>query len=615
MPRPVSGKTTVYRYKISKKNGYSYVYERTERYDPELKRMVKIGGVTLLGKVKDDDPEQTLLKTRPKRSASPKKTSKSNAISDNTSCQECSRQKTFAKFPEPEKPDAAPGIEQALHYRPGVSRILDFIAAKTGIEKDISSLLDKGTAEKLISCVRFLVCSGNESLSRVSAWQLTHPIPFQEGLSGDICRRLTQELGTDESFREQLFKLRFYRMPQDETLVASLGSAVSSSFENRNSAGYGFNEPDNALPAIKWLYLYVLGTHEPLAFSQRPGSIPDAVSVRNTLEQMKEITGDRKIILVADDGFYRDENAYELIKSGYDFISRASLSAKWVRECLERERHRLESSSLCADSTGCVIGITKRTCHTFYGKAEDGGSPPAVRKICYLHFYLDMSRRSRMSAGFNIMLKGIRDRLEAGCPADSMDPRARKVADDFLEILHDECGDNIRVRYKDEAISRARADFGIFALLTYGASPLLSDAVCVFSEYVRREQIEDRFQAERYSVDGRHVRSWYGENYMGKAIMQFAVLCYEECLRSEIERVKQVLRRDIADFGKSGKDPAMTGRKQELLTWLNDMSIHELLSWYDAVENTEVSAEIRSARWSPEITERDRLFFNLLGAR
>ena len=103
MPRPVSGKTTVYRYKVSKKNGYSYVYERTERYDPELKRMVKIGGVTLLGKVKDDDPEQTLLKTRPKRSASPKKTSKSNAISDNTSCQECSRQKTFAKFPEPRK--------------------------------------------------------------------------------------------------------------------------------------------------------------------------------------------------------------------------------------------------------------------------------------------------------------------------------------------------------------------------------------------------------------------------------------------------------------------------------------------------------------------------------
>lgn len=129
MPRPVSGKTTVYRYKVSKKNGYSYVYERTERYDPELKRMVKIGGVTLLGKVKDDDPEQTLLKTRPKRSASSKKTSKSNAISDNTSCQD-SRQKTFAKFPEPEKPDAAPGIEQALHYRPGVSRILDFIAAK-----------------------------------------------------------------------------------------------------------------------------------------------------------------------------------------------------------------------------------------------------------------------------------------------------------------------------------------------------------------------------------------------------------------------------------------------------------------------------------------------------
>ena len=65
MSRPVSGKTTTYQYKVKKKNGYSYVYQRTEKYDPSTKRMIKVGSVVLLGKVKDDDPSQTILKTRP----------------------------------------------------------------------------------------------------------------------------------------------------------------------------------------------------------------------------------------------------------------------------------------------------------------------------------------------------------------------------------------------------------------------------------------------------------------------------------------------------------------------------------------------------------------------
>ena len=75
MSRPVSGKTTTYQYKVKKKNGYSYVYQRTEKYDPSTKRMIKVGSVVLLGKVKDDDPSQTILKTRPKKPSSKKQVS------------------------------------------------------------------------------------------------------------------------------------------------------------------------------------------------------------------------------------------------------------------------------------------------------------------------------------------------------------------------------------------------------------------------------------------------------------------------------------------------------------------------------------------------------------
>ena len=86
-----------------------------------------------------------------------------------------------------------------------------------------------------------------------------------------------------------------------------------------------------------------------------------------------------------------------------------------------------------------------------------------------------------MSAEFNTMLKGIREQLEAGYPVDSLDRKAKKVIDDFLEISCE--GDNIRVRYNEEAISKAKADFGIFSLLTYGTSPMLSDTTRTFKEY------------------------------------------------------------------------------------------------------------------------------------
>ncbi len=67
MSRPISGKTTTYTYKKSCGNGYSYVYERTDKYDPKRKRMMQEGPVRLLGKIRDDDPSQTLIRTRPKK--------------------------------------------------------------------------------------------------------------------------------------------------------------------------------------------------------------------------------------------------------------------------------------------------------------------------------------------------------------------------------------------------------------------------------------------------------------------------------------------------------------------------------------------------------------------
>ncbi len=244
MARPITGKTTIYQHIVPKNNGYSYVYERTEQYDPVKKRMVKVGSERLLGKFRNDDPEHTLLRTRPKKPSARK------ASDSVVSCDSNPQGLAEEQSQESQK------VEAAARLRIGTRQILNRIADETGIESDIYAILDKGTADKLISCARFLVCSANEPLSRIRTWQLTHPIPYVEGISKDICHRLTNELGTNETFRQQLFQRRFDRQPQDRLVVAVDGSTVSTYSENQAAARYGFNKAGDGLPTIKWMDLY-----------------------------------------------------------------------------------------------------------------------------------------------------------------------------------------------------------------------------------------------------------------------------------------------------------------------------------------------------------------------
>ncbi len=499
----------------------------------------------------------------------------------------------------------------ASRKRIGAWRILDCIAKKTGIEEDVYSLLDQGTAEKLISCARFLVCTANEPLSRIRTWQLTHPIPYHEGLSKDVCQRLTNSLGINEAFRQKLFQKRIDRQDVDELVIALDGSTVSTYSDNQVSARYGFNKAQDGLPTIKWLDLYASRTREPLAFALQPGNIPDVVSIDNQLQQMKALIGNRELILVFDNGFYSDSNAYELITHGYSFIGRIEYNTKWIYKHLENLRQELETSSCCCGSDGNVVGITKRVFHTFTSKKDEEGNTHTIRKICYLHFYLDLTKRTSMTTSFNVKLKELKTQIEDGIPLESMTESAQKEAKAYFEISYS--NGSAKVSYKKDAIVEAKKDFGLFCLISFGKSDILTTTEKTHREYICREHIEDHFRAEKNTIDGDHVRSWYGENYLGKVTIQFVALVYEERLWNEVENIKLKLREEITEPIKIEKEKVITGKKQKLLTWLSGMSSVELLGWFDAIEETEVSTQIKTMRWSTEVLERDKMFLERLG--
>ena len=295
MARHISGETKTYNVKRTLKNGVIYVYQRTEKYDSVLRRMRKAGKDVLIGKILPSEPGR-IVPTRPYAGITDTGRAAEQATPDGGSCTSPEGDGTKQELDE----------NLALSARrrhEGAGRLLDRAAELCGIEEDIYALTDKGTAQKLISCARFLVSTGGDRLSHIATWQVMHPIPYEEGLSKDICHRLTQSLGVNETFRQSLFQRRFDRQGGDGSLVVAFdGSTVSTYSENQVDARYGFNKDGDGLPTIKWLAFYASESCEPLAFAKQPGNVPDVVSVTNAMSQLSALTT-RRVVLVTDNGF------------------------------------------------------------------------------------------------------------------------------------------------------------------------------------------------------------------------------------------------------------------------------------------------------------------------
>ena len=163
MPRKASGEPKVKTVERTQANGDIYVYEVTTLYNPKKRYNEHISS-RLLGKKSADGNE--IIPTRPKRS------SKSVAVT-------------------------------AVRKTVGAMDILEWIGRESGIDDDLLSSADAGTAQKIISIARFWMANPDKTISRIEEWQISHTLPYSEGLSEDICYALMKTLGQDISISQE----------------------------------------------------------------------------------------------------------------------------------------------------------------------------------------------------------------------------------------------------------------------------------------------------------------------------------------------------------------------------------------------------------------------------
>ena len=97
-------------------------------------------------------------------------------------------------------------------------------------------------------------------------------------------------------------------------------------------------------------------------------------------------------------------------------------------------------------------------------------------------------------------------------------------------------------------------------------------------DYRLREKIEELFQDEKGSVDGRCPSIWHPDALQGRAFGQFIALCYRCFVVKKIKAVKEILDKD---------DGRKTARRLELekglLNWLRQRSLAQIFDWFDCL--------------------------------
>ena len=568
MSRPYTGKTTECESRITHKNGVTYVYRRKVRYNQETHRTETIS-TKLEGKILPGTTEVI-----PTRHRSPKG---------------CHKE-----------------LASAIRRHAGLTDILEWIGRESGIDSDVKASLGAGEADKTLSIARYWLGTDGNTLPRLEGWQLTHELPYRDGISEDVYGELFKSLRHNESGIQSYFFARAARLSVNP-VIAYDSTTISTFSANQKEARRGFNKEGDGLPTIKLLTLYSVKDEEPIAFAKQPGNVPDVVAIENAIAQLKCL-GISRPLVTADTGYYSESNLMELCRRNMKFLVLADTNISLARKAVDALRPQLESMvSVCPFDCG-VSGASMMVSHTFYFQRRrtrggvKAGERMAFERRLYLHVFKSSALRERHETAFRQKLLDLKSQLEEGV-ADFTEA-ARKKIELYLVCSRTGRGGRLHVSFNEEECRKARENFGYFVLVSnesLGTFEALED-------YRRRERIEELFQAEKENVDGRRPRLWYPDALKGRMFVQFVSLGYRCFILKKIKQIKNTLCLNGED-----KTKEQFELERKLLVWLKQRSLAQILDWFDCVEETTVKTPAGERRWQTESVERDRLFLKLLG--
>lgn len=568
MSRPFSGKVHVGQSRITRKSGITYVYERTTQYDQQKRKTVTTSS-KLLGKILPGSTE--MVATRPEKAV--------GLVHKD-------------------------GDTQRLHV--GLTDILEWAGWVSKIDHDVRSCFTRGDADKILFIARYWLGTDGNTLPRLESWQITHELPYPYGISEDVYGELFKSLGHNEDGIQRYFMSRAKHL-STKSVIAYDSTTISTYSSNQKEARRGFNKDRDGLDTIKLLTLYSVNEQEPIAFAKQPGNVPDVIAIENAIEQLKCFSLEKPLI-TTDTGYYSESNIREMCRRNMKFLTLIDTDMVMAREAVDDLRKELESMGAVCPFDYNVSGASKTIMHEFSytrkrarGMTVAGDTETFTRRL-YLYAFKSGDLFSKHEISFRQKLMELKRQLEEG--VTEFTETAKKRIEAYFICSRMGRGGKLQVAFNEENCAKAREYFGYFVLVSN--SPL--KVFEALENYRLREKIEELFQDEKGSVDGRRPRIWYPDALRGRMFVQFVALCYRCFLAKRINAVKEQLGRQ-----REGMTQKQMDQEKKLKSWLEQRSMAQILDWFDCIETTSVKTEAGVRRWTTEAVARDRLFMTLLG--
>lgn len=572
MGRTRTGKTHNGQVRVTQKNGDVYVYERVTAYNPDTMKTYTVKK-TLIGKIPFGQNE--MIPTRPKK-------------------------KSLKGSPDVET------VVQASRTRVGATDILKWVGEESGITEHLHSSFPEGDAQKIETVAQYFVATDGRTIPHLEKWQFEHETPYRDGMSEDCCGRLFEDLAMNESGIQSYFSHRFSSCGTKRPIIALDTTSVDTYSANQYEFRYGFSKETGRLPSQKQLTIMAVENLQPIAFEQQPGNIPDVISIRNAIMRMQAL-GDVKPLVVTDNGFYSEDNCTLFVKYGISFLSRMSVKTGWIKEQFKTVQKNIHSYSNKCPFDSDTYGMTVKAEHVYNlvrertrGKFK-AGDTQQVTKNMYLHFFFSDSRGVSERA---IFTQEIDDLINAVKSGTELTTHGERMVERYLIISKDDAGNVTDVQPNNNAINEHWEELGFFVLVSNSEK----DTFDALKYYRWRNRIENLYEIQKNTADGKRPRVWSPARLRGRQFVQFISASYYCFLSHRINELKQSLGQD--DGVKSASEIKL---EKSLLKWLNNVSISQMLEWFDAVTLQQIKSPYASKRITSETTKRDELFLRKLG--
>jgi len=165
-------------------------------------------------------------------------------------------------------------------------------------------------------------------------------------------QRLSELLGAfGQKERNDFFKAWSAANISDEYMAVDITS-ISSYSKLIPECEHGYNRNGENMDHVNFCLIFGEQTQMPVYQTVYSGSIGDMATLKATLAEVAAISGGKKLVLVADKGFYSVKNVLMLIEQRYEFLLAVPFANKWTMELIREERDTIDRITNLIHSSG-----------------------------------------------------------------------------------------------------------------------------------------------------------------------------------------------------------------------------------------------------------------------